>query len=127
MARVTRRQVQGRTIAFQDFRDLRSLEDAEAAFAESREVVGSFAPGSALVLTDFTGSRFSPQMIEATKQLARDNGPHIRASALVGLSAIQRVLFSGVNRDAERHLQWFDTVPEAERWLLEQAAQSRPE
>jgi hypothetical protein len=118
MPRVSTRVVAGETIVFQDFRNLASAADAAAAFDESRSVISRSPPNSALVLTDFSGARFNTEMVEAAKRLAADNRPYIRASALVGISGIQSVLFTGVNRAAERDIKWFESVEEAERWLL---------
>ena len=122
MSRVTTILEGGRSIVFQDFRNLQTPEEAAAAFDESRAVIHRQPKGSVLVLTDFTGSRFTPVMVDAAKQLAADNRDFVKASALVGLSSIQTVLFTGVNRAADRHIMWFDDVPAAKRWLLEQGA-----
>jgi hypothetical protein len=121
MSRVSTRIVSDHRLVFQDFRNLSSLEDANAAFDESRSVVSSHPPDSALVLTDFTGTRFNTDIVEAAKRLATDNRPFIRASAIVGLSGIQSVLFTGVNRAADRDIRWFDSMDEAEQWLLARA------
>jgi hypothetical protein len=118
MSRVSTREMSGKRIVFQDFRNLASPADAAEAFDESRAMVARQPAGAALVLTDFTGARFNTEMVEAAKRLAADNRPYIRASALVGLSGIQSVLFTGVNRAAERDIKWFDTMEEAESWLL---------
>ena len=122
MSRVTTIQEGGRWIVFQDFRNLQTPEEAAAAFDESRKAIQHQPPGSVLVLTDFTGSRFTPPMVDAAKQLATENRNYVKASALVGLSSIQTVLFTGVNRAADRHIAWFDDLPAAKRWLAEQAA-----
>ena len=118
--RISRIEHQGVSILFQDFRGLQRVEDAQTAFEQSRAIVTSAAPESILILTDFTGSRFNAQMVEAAKQLAAQNKPFVRASALVGLSGLQTVLFTGVNQSAERDIQWFADVDAAKAWLVQQ-------
>ncbi len=119
MSRISSIQHNGTRIVFQDFRGLTSPQDATAAFDESRATLRTCAPGTALVLTDFSGSRFNSEMVELARKLAADNKPHIRASALVGLSGLQIVLFTGINRKADRDMRWFDDLEAAKEWLVE--------
>lgn len=119
-SRVTRIEHDGVPILYQDFRGLQRVEDAQAAFEQSRAAVLAAAAGGVLILTDFTGSRFNAQMVEAAKALAAQNKPYVKASALVGLSGLQTVLFTGVNQSAEREIQWFNDVDSAKQWLVQQ-------
>ena len=119
-SRVSRIEHDGVSILYQDFRGLQGVDDARAAFEESRRAVQSASPQSVLILTDFTGSRFNAQMVEAAKQLAAQNKPFVKASALVGLSGLQTVLFTGVNQQAEREIQWFTDQESARTWLVSQ-------
>lgn len=120
-SRVSQIEHEGVRILYQDFRGLQRLEDANAAFEQSRVAVLAAGQAGALILTDFTGSRFNAQMVEAAKQLAAHNKPYVKASALVGLSGLQTVLFTGVNQSAEREIQWFNDVDAAKGWLIQQA------
>lgn len=118
MPRVHTEVMGGRTVIYQDFRDLHTIEDARTAFDESRAAVKLQPQGSVLILTDFSGTRFTPDMVEAAKSLASDNRPWVKKSALVGLSQIQQVLFTGVNRAADRQIRWFTGMDEARAWLV---------
>ena len=117
--RISRIEHDGVSILFQDFRGLQRVEDALTAFEQSRAAIRGAAERSVLILTDFTGSRFNAQMVDAAKTLAADNKPFVRASALVGLSGLQTVLFTGVNQSAEREIQWFTDLESAKFWLVQ--------
>jgi hypothetical protein len=69
----------------------------------------------------FTGSRFSTGVFEALTKLAVANKPHMKASALVGLSSLQRAVFlKGIEQTSSRSFGLFDSVEEALEWLVEQ-------
>ncbi len=121
MSRLSTIHHNGTRILFQDFRGLTTSQDAITAFDESRATLSTWTPSTALVLTDFSGSRFNTEMVESARTLAADNKPYIRASALVGLSRLQIVLFTGINRKADRDMQWFNDLESAKEWLVSQA------
>jgi hypothetical protein len=100
---------------FSDWKDWKSLIDAERALMPAEPL------GSVRAIAVFTGSRFSSEVVDAIKQLAVTNRPHMKASALVGMSALQQSVFlRGIERTSERTFGLFDTVDEALDWLATQ-------
>jgi hypothetical protein len=98
-----------------DWAEWKALIDAERALmpAEPLESVRAIAV--------FTGSRFSSEVVDAIKQLAVTNRPHMKASALVGMSDLQQKVFlKGIERTSQRSFGLFDTVAEALDWLADQ-------
>jgi hypothetical protein len=100
---------------FSDWKDWKSLIDAERALMPAEPL------GSVRAIAVFTGSRFSSEVVDAIKQLAVTNRPHMKASALVGMSALQQSVFlRGIERTSDRTFGLFDTVDEALDWLAAQ-------
>ena len=57
----------------------------------------------------------------AFKQVIEHNRLHIRASAVVGLGGLHRIIYGAVVRLAGRPIRAFDDEESAKRWLLTQA------
>jgi hypothetical protein len=104
-----------------DFARIAAGEEALAAIAEAKASVSGQAPGSLLVLTDVTGSRFDATILAAIRDLMQTNAPYIRASAVVGLSGLQRVVYSSLVRLTRRNVRAFDDEAAALDWLASQA------
>lgn len=74
-------------------------------------------------VVDVTGSRFNVEVVEALKDLAAHNKPYVIASAVVGVSGLQRVILEGVVKFTGRsNLRPVATRDEAFAWLAEQVA-----
>ena len=111
----------GCPILFTDYSGFIKWEDWEALIEAERQLMPRQAMGSVRALAVFTGSRFSDKVFDALTQLAVANRPYIKASALVGLTPLQRSAFlRGIERTSSRAFGLFDTVGEALDWLVEQ-------
>lgn len=111
----------GVRIAFLDFAHVDSPADALAAIAEAGEVVQGQPFKSVRTLTHVTGSRFNGEVLEAIKKLAVNNRPYVIAGAVVGLSGLQRVVYTTVMRFSKRNIPAFDDLEVAKDWLVAQA------
>jgi len=80
-------------------------------------------PHSVRTLVDVRGSHFDARITRALQDLARDNKPQVLASAVVGVSGLQRVILAAVSRVTRRKFATFDTVDAAKDWLVEQRPQ----
>jgi hypothetical protein len=63
-------------------------------------------------------SRFDTRIARALQELPRHNKPFVLASAIVGLSGLQRVILSAVMRATGRTFATFDDVAAAKDWLV---------
>jgi hypothetical protein len=109
----------GTQIVFQDFSRVTTAEEGLRAIDEAREFVERQPPG-VLVLTDVTGSTFDQRVVDALKDLAKHHKPFVAASAIVGMSPIQRVIYATVLKITGRVIRPFTTLDEAKDWLAEQ-------
>jgi len=111
----------GRSILLTDYSGFIKWNDWRVLIEAEMRLMPREPLGSVRALAVFTGSRFSDDVFEAITKLALANRPYIKASALVGLSPLQRAIFlKGIERTSSRDFGVFDTVEEALDWLAEQ-------
>lgn len=121
MARTTFIEHKGVRIAFLDFANVQSPEEALAAIEEAGRVVQAEPVRSVRTLTHVTGSRFNGEVLEAVKRLAVNNRPYVIAGAVVGLSGLQTVVYTTVMRFSKRNIPAFASLEAAKDWLISQA------
>jgi hypothetical protein len=107
-------------IVLLDFSGIREPDKELHRAAEAKRLIASQPRRQALVLTDVTASNFSQAAIESLRDLVQHNKPYVRASALVGLSALTRVVFRALIALTRRDIRVFESRAEAVAYLLSQ-------
>lgn len=97
-----------------------TVDEAVKSIDEAKEVIRSQPESSLLILTDVTGAKYSLEVIEKLKEFAAGNKPYVRASAVVGLDGLQKVVYNAVSLFSKRTFPVFDDVDKAKDWLIEQ-------
>jgi hypothetical protein len=110
----------GKRIAYHDFSNVGTLQEATEAFRQSAELVRAQPQGSVLTLTNVEGSRFNKDILDGLKTLTAGNKPYVKAACIVGLSGLQRVAYLAVTTFTGRHMPTFATADKAKDWLVEQ-------
>ena len=105
-------------IVLQDFSRIRQTALALPIIAEANRFMESQARGEALVLTDVSGSTFDDDVIAAMKGLAEHHRPWVRASAVVGLTPLMRIIYRAVVAITRREIRVCETRAEAVAYLL---------
>lgn len=108
----------GRPILSCDFSRISDPDELFRVIEEGKSIVRLQPKGSLLSLFDVQGLRFSPQMVQWMKDGMQHNTPYVRASAFLGLSALQRVVFMSIQRMRGRQVRAFDDRTEALDWLV---------
>lgn len=111
---------QGRRILLFDYSGLRSADEALREIERSKKVVALQPRGSLLVMTDVTGAHYDSRVVQGMKDLAAHNAPFVKASAVVGVSGLQKVVYSAVILFSKRKFQLADTREQAMEWLVGQ-------
>jgi hypothetical protein len=93
---------------FVDYTGVRPEEWITLIMAE-HEVITAQPPHSVLLMSDFTGARFSPEVAEVLNRTAQLHSDRIRASAVVGPTAVMRLAMANTAREAGRALKPVDT------------------
>ena len=110
----------GRPILLIDFSGLQAADDILREIDAARGLIRSQPLNSVWVLSDVTGARYSPPVMDAMKELTAGNRPYVRHSAVAGMERVHRVLYRAVLLFSRRSIEVFDTVDRARDWLAEQ-------
>ena len=97
-----------------------AIDEAMRVIARAEPLIRTRPPLSLLILTDVTGSRYNAEWANKVKVFARDNGPFVRASAVVGVKGMGQILISAIETFSGRAIQSFDDRAEAIAWLATQ-------
>lgn len=104
-------------ILLSDFTGMRPGEWIEAILYE-HELILAEPAGSVLLLSDFTGARFTPDVAKVLDAKGHEHTDRMRASAVVGPTASMRLAMSNTSRQAGRALQAVDSREEGIRYLV---------
>lgn len=106
----------GKQLFHIDFRGA-DIATAKRIIAQAAAAIRALPPRSACVLTDISDAHWDDEVKEALKQLAKGNGPHVKASAIVGVTGIRSIIFSAIARFSGREFKLFDSEAAAKDWL----------
>ena len=111
---------EGKRILVTDLTDL-GTDQSPAVLEEARRVVATLPKERSLrSLLVVRRMRFDPKTIDAMKKVGKDNEPWVIATAVVGLTAIGRVVARVVSTFSGRRYAAFETVEQAKAWLVRQ-------
>lgn len=111
---------QGTPILLLDYSGVRDPDEAIAAIHQSIDFVSRQPPRSLRVITNVRDARYNTAVLQALKELASRNEPHVKASAVIGMSGLHRIAFQAITTFSKRVLKVFDTQAEAMEWLVRQ-------
>ncbi|MCU0607618.1 MAG: hypothetical protein MUF78_09425 [Candidatus Edwardsbacteria bacterium] len=120
MERVQQIVHKGKAIVFTDLSGLTDSDTQIALLNQARELICAQPPASARSLIDYTGIRYNIPAVEAQKQFSTAVGPHLKASAVVGITGMLQVVYRSVVRITRRNIKIFDDLESAKDWLAEQ-------
>jgi hypothetical protein len=107
-------------IVLQDF-SYADRAEARAAIAEARAFMETQPRGDVLLLTDVTGASFDQSVVDGIRELATHHKPWVKASALVGLTPLMRVLYRAIVALTGRDIRIFEGRAEAIGYLVSRA------
>jgi hypothetical protein len=74
---------------------------------------------SVLCLTLAGGGSFGMDIVQKLKELTRGNAPYVKASALVGMTGLYKVILSAVSVFSQRKFYMFDDEESAKDFLAD--------
>ena len=111
---------EGRRILVTDLSDL-TPDHSPAVLDEARRLVAALPKERTLLsLLVVRRMRFDPETIDAMKKVGRENEPWVIATAVVGLSAVGRVVAKVVSTFSGRRYAAFESEEQAKEWLVRQ-------
>jgi subtilase family serine protease len=113
----------GRQILFMDYSELQDPEEIARLIEQAKETVAEQPENSVLGLIYVRDANTTNAVKETMKHAAVHNKPYIRATAVVGMSPVQRLIYEAVNLFSKRENSCaFDDIGPAKQWLVEQDA-----
>lgn len=116
---------QGQQILFIDLSQLHEADEVIGVIDDARAIIDRQPEKSLAILTFVQGTKVDDRISEAMKDFAARNNPYVAASAVVGLSTVQRVVFEAVRMFTGRDIHAFDSLPPAKDWLVRQLHERR--
>ena len=122
MAGVFELNYKGKNIFCMDVAGLKLKDKQEfqnlVEFAE--EQIRKHSHKSLLLITNVTDTGFDTEVSAIMGEYAVHNTQYIKASALVGVSGVQKVVLAAIKFLTGRNFYLTDTVEEAQEWLIQQ-------
>ena len=102
--------------------DLSSCKTSEIAtvVAEAKRAVASQPLASVLALTNVTETELSKDSSAIIKDFTAHNKPYIKASAVIGVEGLRKVIYNAAMAFSGRQISAFDTLDQAKDWLAAQ-------
>jgi hypothetical protein len=109
----------GKKIVFLDLSGCKAV-DLPSALVEAKTLVSTQPKGSALILTNVSGFQLTKETSELMKEFSVHNTPYAKASAVVGVEGLKKIVYSAVQHVSGRSIPTFDTLDQAKDWLVKQ-------
>jgi hypothetical protein len=108
----------GKNIFHMDFTNLQKVDDINSVINESIAHIRTKPFSSLYCLTNISGMFFSNEIKDIFQNFVKGNKPYIKASAVVGLSGLQQIIYNGLMKITGRDIKSFSTIDEAKDWLI---------
>ena len=110
----------GKIILFADYSgvDMMELQNEVQANEQSIMELGANGHKNLLVLTDVRGCHIDLSAVHAMQSVTKVMRPYTKASAVVGVTKIRKVILDAINRFCAMEHRPFDTLEEAKEWLV---------
>ena len=120
MERVSWIEHKGKRIMLEDMSSLRDPDDIYAVSDTSTALICKQPEGSVLLITNVTGTRYNPSVINRLKENTRLTNPYMKAYAVVGIGGLQRVVLQSVVQFTGQDIKMCTTIEDAKEWLAKQ-------
>lgn len=94
-------------------------EEVIAAINDMKDGVTSQPEDSVLALTLVENTGYNEDILEALKKETDANEPHVKKTAIVGISGLQKVALQAVKKFTGREFEQFEEVERAKDYLVE--------
>jgi hypothetical protein len=111
---------QGKKIFFMDFSNLKTTKEIQAVIQDSQKYIRSQPFNSVISLTSVGGMHFNNEIREMFAAFLKGNKPYMKASAVIGINGLMRIIYDAVMKITGRELNTFATIDKAKAWLVTQ-------
>ena len=109
----------GKNIVYVDLSGCKEVE-LSSQLAEAKMMISHQGKETVLLLTNVTGVELTKESSRLMKDFSSHNTPYVKASAVIGVEGLQKIIYSAVQRVSGRKIPTFETVEQAKDWLVSQ-------
>lgn len=109
----------GKQIVYLDFSGCKVV-DLLPIIDEAKRTIAKQPKESALVLSNVTDTEISKDTSALMKDFTTHNKPYVKASAIIGVDGLKKIIYNAVQAVSGRHISSFATLDQAKDWLVSQ-------
>ncbi len=111
----------GKKILYQDFSNLFFNTNAiKEELEQVQAIVLSEPASSVLVISNFTNTEITNELMPILNQASKATNPHVRKTATLGVTGIKRSLGDLLSRITGQKIMYFTNEAEAKEWLTKE-------
>ncbi|MBK7317496.1 MAG: hypothetical protein IPO36_16885 [Anaerolineales bacterium] len=108
----------GKKILYQDFSNLFfNTKAIQEELAQVQEIVMGEPENSVLIISDFTNTEITNELMPILNEASRRTKPHVRKTATLGITGVKRTLGDLLSRITGQSILYFANDKEAKDWL----------
>jgi hypothetical protein len=113
---------QGKKIICLDVAGLKlaDMDEFKRLVEHAKSLIAQQPPHSVLLMSLFADTGFNTETAAVMGDYADHNTPYVKASALVGISGVQKVVLAAIKALTGRDFYIADSIEEAQDWLVKQ-------
>jgi hypothetical protein len=120
MERVSWIEHKGKRIILEDMSSLREATDIYAVSDTSTALICKQPEASVLLITNVTGTRYNPSVINRLKENTKLTNPYMKAYVIVGIKGLAQVILESFVIFTGLDVKMCDTLEEGKEWLVQQ-------
>jgi len=112
----------GKNILIVDVSNLKvqNKEEIKKIIEQAKEQIRKHPAKSLLIITEVTNTHFDNDIVEIFMAYAKHNNPYVKASALVGISGMQKIILLAIKKFTGRDFYIASNLKDAQEWLVQQ-------
>lgn len=113
--------IKGKKVILVDcsMKSVKTNEDVVKTLKQGSEAVAACAKGSALIITDVTERSFDSKVSDEFKAYASRNTPYVKASVMLGLNGMQKIIFNAIITFTKREYYIAKSLEDAKTYLAD--------
>ncbi len=122
MAGVYELEHKGRKIFCLDVANLKLSDKTEFTqhVQKAKEFIRKQPPKSLLLITNVANTGFDTEVAAVMGEYASHNTPFVKASAVVGVSGVQKIVLAAIKALTGRDFHITESMEDAQEWLVQQ-------
>ena len=100
--------------------ELKDKEEFKSLVGNAKKTIAQHPPNSILLITNIANTGFDTEIAAVMADYATHNTSYVKASAVVGISGVQKIILTAIKAVTGRDFFLSNTMQEAEDWLVNQ-------